>query len=102
MAFTKRFTIDGSDHVYSAVSYGPSWNGWVTPIVTRKTLEDIARQEDPTADHFELSFVYQTGVAQYRPVEDDLDEIVRIAPIDDVVPLYNLAGLGRTFYEIEG
>lgn len=35
------FGIDGDEHSWRAVSFGPPWNGWDTPRVTRATLAQL-------------------------------------------------------------
>ena len=32
------------DVTFEAVAYGPRWNGWATPVVTRETLEKFYAQ----------------------------------------------------------
>lgn len=48
------FTIDGfePDHVWTAVRYGRSWNGWATPVVTRGVLESVIAAAAGETLHF--------------------------------------------------
>ena len=42
-----RFTHPAfGEHTFDAVGYGPDWNGWATPVVTRATLEDLLSRLD--------------------------------------------------------
>ncbi|MDV7176010.1 hypothetical protein R4144_22195 [Gordonia amicalis] len=49
-----RFTIDGfeSEHLWTAVRFGPSWNGWATPVVTREVLESVVEAAEGETLHF--------------------------------------------------
>lgn len=49
-----RFTIDGFEpqHVWTAVRFGPRWNGWATPVVTRDVLESVIAAAEGETLHF--------------------------------------------------
>lgn len=51
-----KFTLDDPKYAYEAVSYGDTWNGWLTPVVTRQTLTALIRNEDPTGKRLKLTF----------------------------------------------
>lgn len=48
-----KFTIDGWNGTYEAIAYGPTWNGWATPVVSRETLEQIVATEDDFTVQFD-------------------------------------------------
>lgn len=51
---TSTFTIDGfaPEHVWTAVCYGPRWNGWATPVVNREVLESVVAAAEGETLHF--------------------------------------------------
>lgn len=98
MSDTKKFTLDFVDTTWEAVSYGPTWNGWVTPVVTRDTLQDLfdcatggALEGDPV-----LSVVWHTnGTAMITEPFGEETMYYEIAP--DADGHYDLAAMGWTF-----
>ena len=67
----RKFTIDGlgPGYAWSAVRYGQSWNGWVTPIVTRSVLESVVA----AAEGETLHFIETTAVISGDKLRPDSD-----------------------------
>ena len=38
---TSLFTVDGQEYAWKAVRFGEPWNGWLTPVIKRETLENL-------------------------------------------------------------
>lgn len=93
-----RFTIDGNANTYEALAYGPRWNGWVTPVVTRDTLEQIARDADPDGVYLSITFDVD-GVATYVDLTNEDYDDIAIVPDDD--GHYDLSVMGWTFYDVD-
>ena len=87
------FTLDiadGFDGPFEAVSFGKPWNGWLTPVVTRKTLVRLF----PLGASGDMTLTFGAdGVAHIDEDESPCD----IAP--DENGNYDLAHLGWTFVE---
>ena len=102
MSITKlpKFTIEMWAGTYEAVAYGPTWNGWATPIVTRETYAALIKGEDPNGEYYELVFD-EAGVAILHDfaADDDDYEPYRIVPDDD--GHYDLGELGWTFETVD-
>lgn len=49
-----RFTIDsfGPEFTWSAIRFGPRWNGWATPVVDRQTLVSVVGAAEGESLHF--------------------------------------------------
>lgn len=97
------FSIDfWADTVnWPAVAYGTPWNGWVTPIVTRETLEKIVEFLGNDKDFIEG---IESG-SEYSPSEFfvwDGDTLViegeRLSPSEDST--YAFGFIGWTFITI--
>ena len=93
------FTIAGSPRSWSAVSFGPDWNGWAAPHVTRETLEDVL------ADVFEGHRWERDVVVTWSTVdldpgdEHDPETECRVAPGPDGT--YDLRVLGWMFERVD-
>jgi hypothetical protein len=71
------FAIDPDiETTWEAVRFGPSWNGWATPVVTSETLRSIAEQTGAIRLTFDTDSVLVQGVAgDGEPVDGDLTRI---------------------------
>jgi len=96
------FTMDFYSKAYPAMAYGPHWNGWLTPVVSRETFEKMVRNEysDPGDElYFTLSFD-DNGVATFTEGGPDSDSYThKIAPNEDGG--YDLSCLGWCFDEAD-
>jgi len=93
VAENRFFTLDiadGFDGPFEAVSFGKPWNGWLTPVVTRETLERLFPLG--ASGDMQLTFTAD-GVAHIDEDESPVD----ITP--DANGHYDLAHLGWTFVE---
>lgn len=85
-------------HEFPAVSYGPTWNGWVTPVVTKETLvkfsETVKNDEDIMEDLMENEEEYPGKVCVW--IGDDLwIGGSQISPNEDGT--YSFGFIGWTF-----
>ena len=92
-----RFCLDADPDInWPAEQFGPSWNGWDTPKVTRDTLVflllHVIADEQGSYRGFAIS---GAGAASIIDVEDHVDSI---NPNAD--GLYDLTGLGWTFSRV--
>jgi len=59
------------DTEYDAVSFGPRWNGWATPVVTKETLvkmgERYAAEGGNAEGLWELTWDGDTAVWSFEP-----------------------------------
>lgn len=94
-----QFSLDGYNPTarFTAVRFGPRWNGHYTPWVTRQTLETLIHTEDPQKQWYELTFdahaVAHIHYLDGRTAEEDH----KITP--DADGNYNLALLGWIFFD---
>lgn len=92
---TSLFSVDGQERVWEAVRFGEPWNGWLTPVVTKETLENLLEAlGDGHRWEGEIAVVWPTidlgdGAAHDPDTEDP------IVPDDDGT--YDLGELGWTF-----
>lgn len=89
------FSVEGQERSWEAVRFSKPWNGWLTPITTRETLENLL---DVLGDGHR----WEGDIAVVWPTIDldegeshDPDTEDRIAPDDD--GNYDLGTLGWTF-----
>ncbi|MGB3696267.1 MAG: hypothetical protein WBA05_02430 [Gordonia sp. (in: high G+C Gram-positive bacteria)] len=87
------FTIDSNPHLkWHAERFEEPWNGWVTPVVTRETLENLFA--DLADGDYSPGAVQEDGcVLVYMPDYDDGDYYIE----PDADGLYHLVELGWTF-----
>jgi hypothetical protein len=86
------FTLDFTDCVWTAVSFGEPWNGWLTPVVTRATFDQIV--EDAAGSTIAVTFT-SNGTAMITEPFGEETIYFEIAP--DTDGNYDLAPLGWTF-----
>ena len=82
--------------LYTAVGFGPTWNGWATPIVTRETLRRLISD----APGFRVQFDPKSGVARIHTNQETghWQHYGSLAPeLRGGVQAYALEGLGWTF-----
>ena len=88
-----RFTLDVIDAAFDAVSYGPRWNGWLTPVVTPATLAALLASVD---DGSRMLSFRGDGTAVITEMQDGEDAIAyELAP--DANGHYDLGAMGWTF-----
>lgn len=95
----QQFTMDVYSKAYDAIAYGPHWNGWLTPIVSREVFEDLVSTEysEPGDDlYFTLSFD-DSGVATFTEGGPDSDSYTHVI-VPDENRGYDLGVLGWCFY----
>jgi hypothetical protein len=94
-------TLDAYETAYAAVAYGPKWNGFAKPIVTRQVMEAfVARQTMLNADDPNNTDVLRwdgNGVSVDRP-ELGEEEWWLLPNEDDH---FDLGGLGYTFETLD-
>jgi hypothetical protein len=88
-----KFVIDGwPDTQYEAVSFGATWNGWLTPVVTRATVEELLGDND----HYTIKFADNGTLTVTEPMGDELYDVEIVA---DTNGNYDLGLLGWCFTE---
>lgn len=94
------FTLDywWGTHSFPAVGYGPRWNGWVTPIVTRETLEKF-RSACENDEEIMESLREQVGEYEGKMLEWEGDSLwldgTLLSPSEDGT--YSFGFIGWTF-----
>lgn len=73
-----KFRFEGSSKTFDAVGFGPTWNGWVQPIVTENTLREVIVHWDVLDDEmFHTILVTPDGTAtiaeRYRDPDAEYD-----------------------------
>ena len=92
---TNSFTLDGSDRQWRAVRFGNPWNGFLTPVVARETLENILDSlEDGRRWEGDVAVVWPT-IDMVPGEEPDPKTEDRVVP--DSEGNYDLGVLGWTF-----
>lgn len=90
------FTLDGSAHIYEAVSFGPRWNGWVTPVVTRDTLIELIDNEGDHGKYLHLGWYGPTAIVTMLEAGGSDQQIYPLGELSG--GLFDLGELGWTFF----
>ena len=88
-----RFTLDFIDVAFDAVSYGPTWNGWLTPVVTPATLAALLASVDDGSRMLSFRGDGTAVITEMCGGDDVVD--CEIAP--DANGHYDLGAMGWTF-----
>ncbi len=90
------FTLDSTEDVsWPAVTFGPTWNGFATPVVTRQTLREmLARSPEGHRWEHDTVFVWST-IDLEDGASPDPSAVDRISPRPDGT--YDLGVLGWAF-----
>lgn len=88
----RAFTVDGAAGTWQAVRFGQRWNGWLTPVVERATLQSLI----DAASGVELAWEGSTAIVICEDYPDEPDRL-RVAADG----LYDLVSLGWCFTETD-
>ncbi|WPH57874.1 hypothetical protein [Mycobacterium phage WXIN] len=95
-----RFALDASpQNVYDAVRFGPRWNGWATPVVTRETLIALAANETAAGYPVHVGWLGPSAVVTIL-AGDGYDQSVYVVPATED-GLLDLGELSWTFFRVD-
>lgn len=91
MSFTLE-SLAESGPVWTAREFGPLWNGWLTPVVDKATLQDVLVHAEERHQWHGATVELSGWLAE---PEVDTEDRIELNPRAD--GLYDLGGLGWTF-----